>query len=369
MLIFKSQTGKPVHKEENKKSMRPLQEKKVTIDDVARLSGVSKTTVSRYLNGKYDAFSEKTRCRIEETIRELDYHPDRSAQRLKSSKTRLIGCIIADISSPFSAQLLKGVTAVCEARGYQVLFADCDEDSEKEARIIQGLIENRVDGLIVNTTGRNNELLFSTAEKGTPVVMADRRLIGERQLDTVEHANREVSCKCVKLLADFGYNRVAFFTHGNGNIAPRILIYEGYLDGMRDYFPEVEPLIYQFDKNNEDDCIRCIREFRDRFPDERIAILTVNGIASQKVLLAFSKTDYEIGYEYGLCSFDDWEWLKLSPPGITSVLLPSYKIGAKSAEILLDNIQNGVDPGREPVNIMLPGTIHVRGSTTKEKKI
>ena len=91
MLIFKSQTGKPVHKEENKKSMRPLQEKKVTIDDVARLSGVSKTTVSRYLNGKYDAFSEKTRCRIEETIRELDYHPDRSAQRLKSSKTRLIG--------------------------------------------------------------------------------------------------------------------------------------------------------------------------------------------------------------------------------------------------------------------------------------
>lgn len=345
----------------------PAQEKKITIDDVARLSGVSKTTISRYLNDKYDAFSDETRRRIKEVITELDYHPNRSAQRLKASKTRLIGCVIADISSPFSAQLLKGVTSVCEARGYQVLFADSDEDPEKEARIIQGLIENRVDGLVVNTTGGNDELLFSTSDKDTPVVLADRRINGTRQLDTVEHANREVAYKCMRLLSDFGYERVAFFTHGNRNIAPRVLRYDGYLEGIRDFFPEAEPVKYEFDRNREEDCIRCIREFRNSFPTERIAILTVNGIASQKVLLAMSKTEYELGYDYGLCSFDDWEWLKLAPPGITSVLLPSYEIGTKSAEILLDNISRGESQGREPVNIMLPGIINVRGSTTKIK--
>ena len=107
-------------------------ESKMTIDKVAKLCGVSKTTISRFLNGKYENMSAETREHIRRVIAEVDYHPNRSAQQLKASRSMLIGCVIGDISSPFSALLLKGITTVCEEAGYQVLFADSGENPRRE---------------------------------------------------------------------------------------------------------------------------------------------------------------------------------------------------------------------------------------------
>ena len=113
---------------------------KVTIDQVAKICGVSKTTISRYLNHKYENISAETRQRIEQVITELNYRPDRSAQRLKASRSMLIGCCIGDIASPFAGLLLKGVTETCESAGYQVLFADCKENPIREQRAIEGFL-------------------------------------------------------------------------------------------------------------------------------------------------------------------------------------------------------------------------------------
>ena len=135
-------------------------DKKITINDVARACGVSKTTISRYLNHKYEYFSEETCERIAKVIDELGYNPNRSAQRLKSPNTGLIGCIIGDMGSPFAGILLRGITRSCEEAGYQVLFAESDENPQKEVRAIEGLLANQVDGLIVNTSGDNDEYLL-----------------------------------------------------------------------------------------------------------------------------------------------------------------------------------------------------------------
>ena len=86
---------------------------KVTIDQVAAICGVSKTTISRYLNHKYENISAETRGRIEQVIAELDYRPNRTAQRRKASRSMLIGCCIGDIASPFAGLLLKGITETC----------------------------------------------------------------------------------------------------------------------------------------------------------------------------------------------------------------------------------------------------------------
>ena len=94
--------------------MEKQTESKMTIDKVAELCGVSKTTISRFLNGKYENMSAETREHIRRVIAEVDYRPNRSAQRLKASRSMLIGCVIGDVSSPFSALLLKGITTVCE---------------------------------------------------------------------------------------------------------------------------------------------------------------------------------------------------------------------------------------------------------------
>ena len=195
---------------------------KVTIDQVAAICGVSKTTISRYLNHKYENISAETRGRIEQVIAELDYRPNRTAQRLKASRSMLIGCCIGDIASPFAGLLLKGISETCESAGYQVLFADSKENALREQRAIEGFLENRVDGLIVNTTGGNDEFLIRVQnERGVPVVLADRSLQHEGKLDTVISEYRHSTIDCVELMLRYGYRKIAFFTERVQSVMPR----------------------------------------------------------------------------------------------------------------------------------------------------
>lgn len=338
--------------------------KKVTINMVAEQAGVSKTTISRYLNQKYDTISAETRERIEGVIASLNYHPNRSAQRLKASRTMLIGCCIGDVSSPFTGMLLKGITSVCEKAGYQVLFADCGEDPVRERAALEGFLENRVDGLIVNSTGGNESFLLEiNNERGVPVSLADRGLEQDGMLDTVTNASESICRECLSFLKDCGYGAVAFFTEGNKKIRPRILRQRGYEEAYRELFCGCEPMVYSFDRNDLDHCITCLRDFRDRFPDERIAILSVNGVTAKYVLLSMKRAGFETGFSFGFCTFDDWSWFNLMNTGITAVSLRSEEIGAKAAELLLKRISGEVRYDSPGAMESLNGTLHVRGST------
>lgn len=348
--------------------MESQQNKKVTIDYVAKLCGVSKTTISRYLNGKYENISAETRERIRAVIEELDYRPNRTAQRLKARRTMLVGCVVGDVSSPFAGLLLKGITLVCEAAGYQVLFADSGESSKKEKSAIEGFLASQVDGLIVNSPGGNEELLLELHDRGVPIVLADRGLMESGRLDTVVSTDRKSAAECVSFLHDCGYTQIAFFSEGNHSITPRLLRYRGYQDGVKATMPAgAKPLIYEFDRKDTEDCIRCVKAFRDRFPGERIAILAVNGVTARSILLAFQAAGLTPGRDYGLCTFDDWTWLKLVPPGITSVAMNTERIGEESARLLLERISGERDFDAPAVYVEVPTRLKVRGSTVDEK--
>lgn len=346
-------------------ALRVQSEKKVTIAEVAAQCGVSKTTVSRFLNGKYENISLKTRERIKAVIEELDYSPNRTAQRLKAGRSMLVGCVIGDVSSPFAALLLKGIMGVCEAAGYQVLFADCNDDPNRERMAIKSFVANRVDGLIVNTAGGNEELFLSLKEEGIPVVLADRGSVFSKEIDSVAAENHTAAYECVRLLKNFGYQKVAFFTEGNKQITPRILRYAGYCDAIAEFYPGAQPEQYEFERDDEESCCREILAFMRAHPNERIAILTVNGVTTQKVMLALNSLDIKFSSAFGLCGFDDWNWLQIHPSGITSVALPTRKLGEESAKLLIDRMTGKHDMGTEAVQIELPTEIIIRGSTVK----
>jgi LacI family kdg operon repressor len=94
---------------------------RVTINDVARLAGVSKTTVSRYLSGQYHILSDSTKTRIKEAIEQLNYRPNQMARGLKRDRSYLIGMIVADITNPYSTAVLRGAEDVCKQKGYSIL--------------------------------------------------------------------------------------------------------------------------------------------------------------------------------------------------------------------------------------------------------
>ena len=334
---------------------------KLTIDEVARLCDVSKTTISRFLNGKYGNMSAETRERIAAEIKKLDYRPNRTAQRLKASRSMLIGCVIADVSSPFSALLLKGITNVCEKNGYQVLFADTGESIARETRAIEGFLENRVDGLIVNTCGGNDEYLLSLRDRGIPTVLADRELTVENQMDTVAAPNLSSAAECTAFLFDRGYENVAFFSTTIGCVSPRLLRCRGYVQEYKRRYPARVPEIFEFSADSAEECRSAIKDFLGNHFGEKNAILSANGNVAQHILAAANVLGLAIGTDFGFCTFDDWTWLQIAKPPITAVSLASAKIGEQAAELLMWRM-NGESEGTTPKTVIVPAYFIERGS-------
>ncbi len=332
---------------------------------MARQCGVSKTTISRYLNHRYENISAETVERIERVIRELDFHPNRTAQRLKSRYTRLIGCSLGDVTNPFSALLLKGLSEVLEQAGYQVLFSDSGEQPGRERAAIEGFLENKVDGLIVNTTGGNDSYLLDIQARGVPLVLADRSLPGETRIDTVISADKEAAWDCVEYLRRCGYTRIAYFTEGDGLIMPRLRRREGYERAIAALCPGQTPLIYSYDAKAPGACAAAVRAFLDAFPGERKAILSVNGVTAQHLITALQEAQTELGYALGFITFDDWFWLKLTTPGISAVALASEKVGAEAAKMLLRRIEAPEGKALPAELRELPAALHIRASTVE----
>ncbi len=340
----------------------------MTIDQVAEICGVSKTTVSRFLNGKYDNMSVATRERIRAAVTELNYRPNRSAQRLKSSRSMLIGCVIADVSSPFSAILLKGITTECEEAGYQVLFADSAGSPRRETRIIEGFLENRVDGLIVNTCGGNDDYLLSLPRRGVPTVLADRVLMDSSHMDTVAAPNQQSACEATRFLLEQGYGTVAFFSETIGTVTPRILRQRGYAEAIGRYAGDGKaPETYEFRADNVDDCVACLKSFIEKHPGERLAVFSANGTTAQSLLLAANQLGLEYGYGLGLCTFDDWSLLRIARPSITAVAQRSGEIGAQAARLLLERLSGKRPEDSPPVTVMISTTLTVRESTPSRR--
>ena len=341
---------------------------KVTIDQVAELCGVSKTTISRYLNHKYENISAETRQRIEQVIAELNYRPNRTAQRLKASHSMLIGCCIGDIASPFAGLLLKGITQTCEAAGYQVLFADCRENPLREQRAIEGFLENRVDGLIVNTTGGNDEFLINIQnDRGVPIVLADRSMRMEGKLDTVISDYRHSVAGCVDMMLDCGYRKIAFFTERVYSVMPRIQRRDSFFAAFSGRKGGAQPFLYEYSREAEGDCLRCVKDFIQNNKGERIAILSVNGVTAMDILCAMQHAGITPGYELGLCTFDDWSWFSLIAPGITAVRMETEELGARAAGLLLERLHGQRSAEDPAVEIELPTTLVPRGSLVRDR--
>ncbi|WP_164919112.1 MULTISPECIES: LacI family DNA-binding transcriptional regulator [Acutalibacteraceae] len=343
-----------------------MKEKHVTIDLVAQTARVSKTTVSRFLNGKFDSMSAETRDRIQKVIEDLEYHPSRIARSLKASSRQTIGCVIADVGSPFSSILLKGINDICSSSGYQVLFSDSNNRPKREIDCIQKLLEHQVDGLILNTTGGNDGYLAELSQRGVPIVLADRSIEPRDVISTVTTDNYRSAYACIKHLFENGYRKIAFFTQGNGTVSPRVIRYRAYLDAMRELYREDGgPSSYVIDENDIKSCTDSLADFIGRHPAERCAVFAVNGVTSLAVLQAARQGGYPIGEGLGLCGFDDWGWASLVPPGITTITQDSYGVGTRSAKLLLRRLR-GKSQAR-PQYIELPNHLNIRGSTSPDR--
>ena len=348
-----------------------MTKKNITIYDVASAAGVSKTTVSRYLNGRTDLMSEKTRARIEKVINLLDYHPSELARSLKSKRTHTIGVIVSEIRSPFFSAVISGVEEILFENGYSAIFMDCGNDKEKEERYIKETLSRDVEGIIINTTSNVNDYLVSLDIQKVPIVLCDR-YVANHKLDIVTIDNEKLTYDIFDHLLEQGFNRFAFFTEPWKENSSRL--------NRRKFFLKVikEKLGYDASRDvytigtDYKDCDEALNTFAKTFGANDVpVIIGVNSVTTFEVYLAIQRKNLKIPQDIGICGPDDWNWENyMSWPDITStpvttINFNSKLLGRKCAELLLERINI---PTKEMEEIKIPAELKIRESTIRKGK-
>lgn len=171
----------------------------MNINEIARLAGVSRATVSRYLNDGY--VSEEKRERIKKVIEETGYQPSSQAQMLRTKKTRLVGVILPKINSDTVSRMVAGISDVLSRSGYQLLLANTNNNLEEELKYLKVFKDNHVDGILfIGTifTAKHKKLL---RECKVPLVILGQRLEG---YSCVFHDDYHASRQMTELLMEKG---------------------------------------------------------------------------------------------------------------------------------------------------------------------
>lgn len=341
-------------------------QKSVTIADVAAYVGVSKTTISRYLNKNYEFMSQETQEKIEEAIKVLKYRPNRIAQTLKAKTSNIIGVTIADIGNPFSSLLIKGINDVCRENNYQLLVTNADNIAEREQENIESLLDSQVDGLLVNTTGNNYEYLktFKDKDNSKPIVLVDR-FINPLIYDSVTINNVDVTKNILNKLLENHYDYYVFFSEDINDVSSRIYRKEAMEDFLSKHaFISGETAIIK--KNKIEEIEEKIKTILNEKKDKNICFFANNEEILKVLVECLFNLEIRIGIDMGIFGFADEKWARLIGPGITSIDENPYEMGEKAAKLLFERI----DGSRTTEFVLeeIPVKIHLNYSTRSIKK-
>jgi LacI family transcriptional regulator, kdg operon repressor len=345
--------------------------RRATINDVAREAGTGKTSVSRYLNGETNVLSSGLRTRIEEAIKRLDYRPNQMARGLKRGRNRLVGMLVADLTNPYTVEVLRGVEAACHALGLMPLVCNAANELEMERRYLQLMTTYRVEGVIVNALGVEEATLRPLGAGGTPAVLVDRKVDG-LAADMVGLDNGAAVRLGMKHLIDNGFEDILFVVQPFEQVSSRRLretAFRASLDeARRERQGRAAPLdgqTFVLDLGDADALARTHAaldahlDAKHATGARRVACFAANGpVALSLALHLHGRYGAKWQARVALMAIDDPEWAELI--GVTTIRQPTYAIGYRAVEFLHERIEGATEPVRESC---LPGELVVRAST------
>lgn len=307
------------------------------ISQVAKAAGVSQTTISRYLNGKYSKMSEKTRQKVARTIKELNYVPTASARQLRQSSSHVVGLLVGDVANTFSCLLAKGIDDVLKPAGYDIVMMNTNNLLDVEQRSLQRLFELQADGILIQPDSINYSSFAACRQRDVPLVLIDREVKDQPQdIGKVTSANQDACYHLGRILKQKGYQNIltvsAHFAEASGQI-PRIA-------GLKMAAEDFDLLYYNIETKGESDkwlqreLIKAIHGLRGK-----TAVISLMGPVLFKILDIFRQFNIHFPEDVGLISFDDWDWSKYVQNGIYLLKQDVELMGRIAARKLLNQIK------------------------------
>ncbi len=328
-----------------------------TISDVAKYAKVGKTSVSRYLNGEMDKLSDTLQEKIADAIEQLDYRPNHSARMLRAGESKLIGLLFADVTNPYSIDVLQGIEQVCHREGYMLMVCNTDNEKDLQDNYLALLENYRVDGIIVNTaqmTPKQTEILKKLT---CPLVLVDR-INNSLGVDSVGLDNEAAATTACEHLLSQSYDAILVITEST-QVKPRRVRVEA-IKAFTEQHSNMSFDLVEADKLSESFVASSISQFLKANPNRKTAVFTTNGVATMNAAKALKQLGLKANEDIGLIGIDDPEWAQLFDGGITVMRQPTKEIGQTTCERLLARIKGDTDA---PQNIQLSATLIVRNST------
>lgn len=324
--------------------------------DVAQSAGVSIATVSAFINGTSNV-SAKLTGRIETAIRGIGYERNAIARSLKTGATRTIGLTVADIRNPFFTDVVATIQQVLNRAGYAVMLCSNDEDTAKQDAQIKLLLDRMVDGLIVAPAGEDemmNRLVRSTRK---PVVLLDRTCEG-LEIDAVVLDNVRAVSDAIGYLIGLGHRRIGFLSGSPGTSTGRDRL-AGYRQTLAANGIDHEPALVREGHFREADGYRAAMKLltMSRPPT---ALFSANNLMVLGAMRAIRDMGLTCPADISVASMDDFPWVDVFSPHLTTVAQPVEAIGEHAARLLLERL-NGAAPA-SPRVLTLQGRLMIRNS-------
>jgi LacI family transcriptional regulator len=337
-----------------------VQNRLPSLKDVARAAGVSVTTVSRLLNGSLDLPS-KTKKRIEDAIRDLNYQPNPHARRLSRGRSDTIGLVVPDIANPFFATLVAAVEEAADSKGLAVsLYATLNRPG-REIAYLQLIERNHVDGLIFVTNHPDDGQLAALINRTGKVVIADED-VPAAQVPKLFCDNESGGYLAGHHLAENGHRDVLFVGGPEQMISGRRR-FSGLKRAMREHFGDAaRPLKYEGEYT-----VAFGREAAKRFIAERMpatAIFASSDEIAIGLIEVLRAEGVSIPDDVSVVGFDDVGPLHLFAPPLTAIRQPVRAMGQRALSLLLESDWQAREPSASeellPVEIVVRNSVALR---------
>jgi LacI family transcriptional regulator len=312
----------------------------VTVDDVARLAGVSKSTASRALRG-HPAINAGTITRVRAAADRLNYVPNHVASSLALQRTNTLVLFVNNLVTRQTDEFHDGIEDVCAERGFVMLLQKLNNDRDRKARYLQLLRQRRVDGVIVvpDTSGVHADEIRQIREWGIAVVQVDNEVAGAG-CDYVGCDNRGGARLAAEHLLARGHRRFGIVA----GVAPLSCITER-VDAFRERLAE-QGLTAELRQSgtcegSAEFARNATHDLLDRV-DPPTAIFSVSDPGALGVLRAISERGLRCPEDVAVASFDDDVFAAYLETSLTSVHWPAYEIGRDAAALLIDRIRGDV---------------------------
>lgn len=339
---------------------------KITINEIAKRSGVSKATVSRVINNSKPV-SDEVRQKVMAVIESTKFVPNALGRSLSLKKSHLIGVIIPDLANPVFSRIIAGMESYIRSKNYSLLITATDFNIDTGIRHIQILNEKAIDGLIFLAGAMNEELIQALNSFHKPVVMIGSD-IASNTIPVIEIDNKKAAYEATTYLVSLGHKSIAMI---RGPLSDRYAGRErfmGYQEALKEKGLYQAGLVVE-GKYSFDHGYQAMKKLLSSKPWPT-AVFCANDLMAIGAMKCVFDEGMKVPEDISFVGFDDVEVAKMYNPTLTTIHQPFEEKGLQAIERLIDMIklQNDKQKPSSSDLIVLPHELIVRQSTSKASK-